>query len=285
MILVYNQKRIHDPASLRGDCNVEGFGENKANITFNVSDELVKFIVYALKNQAKINYSVCSKCIDWESFPEIEKEILIPDFPLDIISSSFDRTIYPRFSPNEETIENYFEAIISGEEMPPITIGVYDDGEKLNIILLDGFHRLKAKEKFYKVFYENEIVFKTIKAKIIRIDDKKELFIYSIKENLKHGLPLTKEEKISYARKLYEMNFEIEEIAQIFSVSKRTIYNWLEGILKENKENLKETAIKLYKQGKTQIEISKELGVPRQTISYWLQSDKLNEVCPIFEKF
>jgi DNA-binding XRE family transcriptional regulator len=63
----------------------------------------------------------------------------------------------------------------------------------------------------------------------------------------------------------------VQALSQKAGITKRTVYEYLWKHLKEEKEELKRMAKELYKQGKTQMEISKLLGVPQQTISDWLK--------------
>jgi predicted DNA-binding protein YlxM (UPF0122 family) len=229
MILNWNTKTFHNKKFLRGDCNIEN---QKSNINFEVSYELYKVI-----RNITSDYKVCSKCNDLmsrEDFDELEVEDLIMD--LINLDDLIYKQIYPRFEVNSEVIEDYFEAIVNNNQLPPILAGVYETDEETKLILLDGFHRFKAYEKFYKTYYGNEIILKTIKAKVIKINDEKDLLKWSAYYNSRHGLRLKKEEKINYIRKMYQKGFEVEEIAEIMNVSKRTIYNYISDLVREKKE-------------------------------------------------
>jgi hypothetical protein len=63
----------------------------------------------------------------------------------------------------------------------------------------------------------------------------------------------------------------IQAISQKAGIRSQTVYAYLWKHLKEEKEELKRKAEELYSQGKTQMEITRLLGVPQQTISDWLK--------------
>jgi hypothetical protein len=76
----------------------------------------------------------------------------------------------------------------------------------------------------------------------------------------------------------------IQAISQKTGISKRAVYAYLWRHLKEEKETLKRKAMELSRQGKTQMEIARLLGVPQRTISDWLkkreeEGEHLEGVC------
>jgi transposase len=98
----------------------------------------------------------------------------------------------------------------------------------------------------------------------------------------KHGLPLTKEEKRLLCQSLYMDGIEVSELIKIFNVSERTIYNWTSGLKRREKpEEMKEKALEMRKQGLTQEQVSKELGIPIGTIKRWDAEDKRFEPAKI----
>jgi len=158
----------------------------------------------------------------------------------------------------EEKVQEYQEAMAEGQEFPPIT--VWDKGNGI-YWLIDGMHRLLASKRLGK---------DTIKAEVVELVDELEARILAIEKNASHGIPLDKEEKRELARLLYADGVEIEKLRKLFRVSERTIYNWVEGVKRRAKdEELKRQALELRKQGLTQEEVAKRLGVGRQTISDW----------------
>ncbi|WP_297456193.1 helix-turn-helix domain-containing protein [Persephonella sp.] len=173
--------------------------------------------------------------------------------------------LLPRiFGVNEEKVEEYAEAMENGAEFPPIKVWEKLDG---TYQVIDGVHRISAYRKLGKEYIEAEI--------IQGIEDEVAFMEWAIRENLKHGLPLSREDKREDARRLYIKGRKPESIARLFKVSLRTVYNWI-GDLKEEekleKEKLKQKALELYREGYTQGEIAKELGVEQGTISKWLRN-------------
>jgi ParB-like chromosome segregation protein Spo0J len=157
----------------------------------------------------------------------------------------------------EEKVQEYQEAMAEGQEFPPITVWDKDG----HYWLIDGMHRLLASKRLGK---------ETIKAEVMELENELEARILAIEKNASHGIPLDKEEKRELARLLYADGVEIEKLRKLFRVSERTIYNWVEGVKRRAKdEELKRKALELRRQGLTQEEVAKRLGVGRQTISDW----------------
>jgi transposase len=158
----------------------------------------------------------------------------------------------------EEKVKEYAEMIESGVEFDPILVWDRGNGEYW---VVDGVHRLEAHKRVGRP---------TIKAELISCKDEIDCQIKAIQANLKHGLSIKKEEKISLAQKFYyHCGISVEELSKIFGVSERTIYCWVEDIMRQKKEELKEQALQLRAQGFTQEAIAKMLGVGQSTISRW----------------
>ncbi len=169
----------------------------------------------------------------------------------------------------EEKIEEYKEAMAEGQEFPPIT--VWDKSG--HYWLIDGMHRLLAAKRLGK---------DTIKAEVVELADELEARTLAIEKNMLHGIPLDKEEKRELARLLYADGVEIEKLRRLFRVSERTIYNWVQGVRRRTRdEELKRKALELRKQGLTQEEVAKELGIPVGTIKWWDTEDKRLESAKI----
>ncbi len=66
----------------------------------------------------------------------------------------------------------------------------------------------------------------------------------------------------------------IQTISQKAGITKQTVYASLWRLLREEKEELRRMAKKLYSEGKTQTEVARLLGVPQQTISDWLKREE-----------
>lgn len=185
-----------------------------------------------------------------------------------IVKLPIDKIVIPQgllpriFGVKEEKVEEYAEAMESGAEFPPIKVWQKPDG---TYQVIDGVHRISAYRKLGKKYIEAEI--------IQDIEDEVEFMERAAGENLSHGLPLSKEDKMELARRLYFKGRKPEKIANLLKIKVRTIYNWIKDIIdekKHQKEELKKKALELKKQGKNSKEIAEILGVPDGTVRRWL---------------
>ena len=164
----------------------------------------------------------------------------------------------------EDKVKEYADMIESGVEFDPIL--VWDKGGEYWVI--DGVHRLEAHKRVGR---------STIKAELISCKDEIDCQIKAIQANLKHGLSIKKEEKISLVQKFYyHRGISVEELSKIFGISEKTIYRWIGDIIRQKKEELKEQALQLRTQGFTQEAVAKMLGVDQATISRW-EKERLEE--------
>ena len=168
----------------------------------------------------------------------------------------------------EEKVEEYKEAMSLGSEFPPITVWQ----KNTELWLIDGMHRLLASKRLGK---------ETIKAEVVELKDMLEAKIVAITKN-RHGLPLTKQEKKILCQNLYMEGVEISELMRIFGVSERTVYNWTSGLKRREKpDEVKEKALEMRRQGATQEQVAKELGISIGTIKWWDAEDKRLEPAKI----
>jgi ParB-like chromosome segregation protein Spo0J len=172
---------------------------------------------------------------------------------------------------SEEKVKEYAEMLEQGVEFDPITVWKRTDGQYW---LVDGVHRTEAHKKTGKP---------TIKAKIVELKDELEYRIEAIKANLKHGLPLQKEEKVILAQTLYKLGVSISDLKKLFGVAERTLYYWLEPVKEQEKTELKKKALEMRKQGYTQEQVARELGVAQNTISVWENEEqsKISKIAKI----
>jgi len=167
----------------------------------------------------------------------------------------------------EDKVEEYKEAMSLGSEFPPITVWLKNN----EYWLIDGMHRLLASKRLGK---------ETIKAEVLELKDMLEAKVVAITKN-RHGLPLTKQEKKILCQNLYMEGVEISELMRIFGVSERTVYNWTSGLKRKAKpEDIRGKALEMRRQGYTQEQVAKELGVDQGTISRW-EKDELCESAKI----
>ena len=90
----------------------------------------------------------------------------------------------PRFqSRNDisgEAVETYAQSYENGADMPPVDIALLDDGR---LYLIDGFHRCRARMRMGAVWgFIDAVLHKNLSEADARF--------FSIKENMKNGLPL-----------------------------------------------------------------------------------------------
>lgn len=169
------------------------------------------------------------------------------DLPLkDII---YREDLYPRIKSDPQVIQRYAENI---DLLPPIEINQ-------NNILIDGYHRWTAHRK---------IEAETIKVIVTETKSEAELYGLSIKRNANHGLQLSEEDKKSDAIRLYNSGngWTKDGIADILSVSKRTINNYLHDIDKRLREERKQKIYDMWLACYTQEEIAEATNLSQQAI-------------------
>jgi DNA-binding MarR family transcriptional regulator len=148
--------------------------------------------------------------------------------------------------------------------LPPLVCATTSEGdfvvfhESIWRVLLDsGVKTVKA--LFFKgvwreeeLFYLREKLFRRRKKALVR-------FLFFAYKNF-------------YGEDFYKNRAQvIQAISQKAGITTPTVYAYLWKHLKEEKRNLKRRAEELYKEGITQMEIAKLLGVPQRTISDWVK--------------
>ena len=130
--------------------------------------------------------------------------------------------------------------------------------KKVNALFFKGVWDLA------ELFYLREELFKRRKKALVE-------FYYSAYKNF-------------YGEDFYRNRAKvIQAISQKAGITKRVVYEYLWKHLKEEKEELKRKAMELSSQGKTQMEVARLIGVPRQTISDWLKKGRRGGKIPIKE--
>jgi hypothetical protein len=150
------------------------------------------------------------------------------------------------------------------QDLPPLVCATTSEGDFV------VFH-----ESLWRVMLESGV--KSVKALFFKgVWDMTELFHLREKLFRRRKKALVEFYYLAY-KNFYGNDFYrnrakvIQAISQKAGITKRTVYEYLWKHLKEEKEELKRRAEELSSQGKTQMEIAKALGVPRQTISDWLK--------------
>lgn len=183
-------------------------------------------------------------------------------------------------------VEKLKQAILEGEELPPVIMVYVKELEDWRIV--NGNHTAKAHELLQRPVKVFEVEGEFSYEDAIRLQ---------LELNPIENLPISKENLKVMAIRAYktmrqvgakrERTEIIQRLALIFKKSERHIYRWLDEVIEEEDRELKEKAVKLWREGKTQEEIAKELGVPQQTISDWLKANnyqvKTFRILPIFD--
>lgn len=172
----------------------------------------------------------------------------------------FDESLYPRKEHDPLTVQKYTSCIDEIENSGNL-ITISSDKR-----LLDGKHRWLAYRTVFETDKDKEIP--------VYIDDtigEAQLFKVAIGLNAQHGYQLSQSDKKDCAVKMFNMRISPEEIQKALSVSKRTVSNWLEAPLKDQRERANQTIMDMYLACYSQEEIATAVDLPRQTVT-----DKIN---------
>lgn len=129
---------------------------------------------------------------------------------------------YPRVEPSESLIKEYAKLIEKGTLFPPIQVALF----KKKYYLVDGNHRLNALASLGEDYVNCEV-----RTNFPSMDD---IYIASIKANLKHGRRLTQRDKEKIALTMKEMQFKVEDIAAMTGISVKIVEK---GAVKQRKAN------------------------------------------------
>lgn len=172
---------------------------------------------------------------------------------LEVESVVFREDLYPRQDGSAATVQKYAEDITI---LPPIELNQ-------NHELIDGWHRWTAHKKAGA---------KTIRYFVTETASDEELLELAIARNAQFGLQLSQSDKQDMARRIYkatpidEQAAKKKRLAEILSVTPRTVDNWLSRIDKDNKEKRDAEVTRLWLACYTQEEIAEKVGMPRETI-------------------
>jgi DNA modification methylase len=179
----------------------------------------------------------------------------MPELPIGDVQ--FVKELYPRLKEDDAAIERYRAAI---EKLPPIVVA-------RGGILVDGFHRWQA----FKRENRTEVPFVDLgnlsDAQIIR---------ESIERNAKHGQQLSAADKKNLAGQLWwsfasmPNGERTREIAELLSVSERSVENWTKDARQQEKEALKAKVWDLWLDCLSERQIEDNTGVPRATFQAWV---------------
>ena len=139
-----------------------------------------------------------------------------------------DFSIYPR-KLNEEgepdwvTTVDYYYKMKMGVKFPPIIL------TKLRgkLLLVDGLHRLRAKQKLCKeASKKGKPIQEEAEAEVIRCKDYDEAYIQALQRNLTHGEILSSYEKTDAIARLQQRGYSLKEISTILTMPVSTLKRW-----------------------------------------------------------
>jgi predicted transcriptional regulator len=186
------------------------------------------------------------------------------------------KELYVREKIDPQWVENLKEYILEGALQPFIVCARVEGLQGLHLIdthhtyfALKGAGKTSAKA----LVVNEEIPIEKIIIVQLRLNrsEQKPLTLKERKQSvLKHYLNIKNKLGKDFYRKRGQV---IQEIMQETGLSRQYIYKILEDTLQKEKEELKRLVKELSSQGKSQYEIEEMLGVPQQTVSYWLNEN------------
>jgi transposase len=190
--------------------------------------------------------------------------LLMAAEPVPIDAVQFVKELYPRLREDEAAIERYRHAV---DLLPPIAVA-------RGHVLVDGFHRLQAHRREQRETIAAEDLGNLTDAEIRR---------ESITRNATHGHQLSQADKRRLAAMLFRdfaalRNGErIGEIAQLLSVSTRSVESWTQDARATEKAEQQSRAWDMWLDCWEQKAIAAEIGVSEATISEWFDKRKSAE--------
>lgn len=165
----------------------------------------------------------------------------------------FREDLYPRIETSPSKVQQYAEDL---SVLPPIEINQHNE-------LIDGWHRWTAHKKQGV---------DEIPVTVTETENDAHLLELAIERNAKYGMQLSTREKKSIARSIYHATAQEERgqkkkrLAEILSVSERTISTWLSRIDKDETEERNVTIQDLWLRGYTLDEIAEQVGMTKQGV-------------------
>ncbi|KKL23230.1 hypothetical protein LCGC14_2427460, partial [marine sediment metagenome] len=177
-----------------------------------------------------------------------------------------DEEIYPRGRISQKTVDSYLDVMMGGVTFPPILIQkVLKDKEEI-ILLLDGYHRKLAYNKYVKILngekVENKLGIIFWKDEILDYEDYfEDLLIKSTQCNMKHGDRIIEKDlrnicvRIVNNRGLDDLVGLNKELSESFGKPKSTISDYTSKAINKRKASRDDIIYRMYKMGMTQAEI------------------------------
>ena len=157
--------------------------------------------------------------------------------------------LYPRLKKDPVLVQKYTSEL---DVLPPIEVNQRNE-------LIDGWHRLVA----YKTAGIEEIP-----VIVTKTGSDVETLALAITRNAKHGQQLSSDDKKKMAQRLFSggAGLEKDKIAEILSVTPKTVSKYLSEDLKQIKKEQNRKILDMYLTCCTQEEIAEEVSLPRKTI-------------------
>ena len=157
-----------------------------------------------------------------------------------------DEELYPRKRVQQSIINDYATCLRNGDIFPKIWIGFF----KGKLYLIDGRHRLEAHASNGEEYIQAEIQ--------NNFKNKSDMFLASVRSNLKHGTRLTEKDKLKIAYKLSDLKINVDDIGKLMGFSSKFVDN----VLKSNMNTkIIQRAVKL---GKIKGNIKETLSQPEK---------------------
>lgn len=171
--------------------------------------------------------------------------------------------LYPRIKPDSALIQRYAGNL---DVLPPIEVNQHN-------ILIDGYHRWTAHRKA-----EAE----QIAVVVTETKSEAEVYALAIQRNAAHGLQMNEEDKRKAAIRLYGAGTGLDKsaIAQVLSVSTRSITNYLHDVDKRLKEERKQRIFDLWMQCCSLDEIAETVSLPLRTTADYIEETAKTEALP-----
>ena len=122
-----------------------------------------------------------------------------------------DNEIYPRQSHSQAVVNRYKKDMKFGAIFPPIHIAKF----KGKYYLVDGLHRLKAKEDLGEEYINAEVQ--------DNLTTKLDIYLASIRANLRHGKSLSVKDKLKVAKQLRKMKVDMESISKLLHINDKDL--------------------------------------------------------------
>jgi len=171
----------------------------------------------------------------------------------------FRDDLYPRINKDSAMVQRYAEIL---DVLPPIEVNQKNE-------LIDGWHRWTAHRK---IEADNiEVIVTETKSDL-------HLLALAIKRNSDHGWQLDEDSKKKNAIRLYAAGTGMskEEIADVLSVTKRSVTGYLTDIEKQLREERKDKIFNMWLASYTQADIADTVDLARSAVS--------EEIATIVEK-